>query len=320
MAKLRVLADAPSAAGRAQKRGKLFEALMSDVLRRLGYRVDRIPSTNYSGMEIDIEGTHLATGLPLYAECKCSDSEVDSPKFQAFYGKYMSRWMRENRAHGLFLVIPGINPHAKGFYRDNCDDNSQITLSLYEEDRILETIRDAGTIAADTTFSAAVPLDIGTAGERLVLYTQNGLFVAQFIIPPGSAIPSHFTLFSAEGKPIIDPASVEQITDLEAELKGFTFVPLESTARTHKEDSTTLPETIVEVKGSSTCFEFQFPASPEHFVGRKKFWERLTRLLRKFWMAGRPHGGCYWRRIPAGGKAHLSSRVRNVYVPPVTTA
>lgn len=90
---------------------------MADVLRHLGYRIDRIPSTNYAGMEIDIEGTHIATGLPLYAECKCYDSEVDSPRVQAFFGKYMTLWLENSRAHGLFIAIPGINPHAKGFYQ-----------------------------------------------------------------------------------------------------------------------------------------------------------------------------------------------------------
>lgn len=105
MAKLRILADAPTQAARNQKRGKLFEALMTDVLRRFGYRIDRTPSTNYAGMEIDVEGTHGVTGQPLHAECKCYESEIDSPKLQAFFGKFMTRWLKDRRAHGLFIAI-----------------------------------------------------------------------------------------------------------------------------------------------------------------------------------------------------------------------
>jgi hypothetical protein len=67
-------------------------------------------------MEIDVEGVHLITGHSLYAECKCYESEVDSSKLQAFFGKFMTRWLKDKRAHGLFIAIPGINSHAKGFH------------------------------------------------------------------------------------------------------------------------------------------------------------------------------------------------------------
>ena len=91
---------------------------MAKVLRHYGYSIDTIPSVNYAGMEIDIEGKHIITSTPLYAECKCFENEIDSARLQAFFGKYMNRWLKDNRCQGLFIALPGLNSHAKGFYNE----------------------------------------------------------------------------------------------------------------------------------------------------------------------------------------------------------
>ncbi|AZR74312.1 hypothetical protein BBF96_13480 [Anoxybacter fermentans] len=61
MGKLKILASGDSPQAQAQARGKLFEKLMAEVLRQLGYEIDRIPNINYAGMEIDIEGKSTTT-------------------------------------------------------------------------------------------------------------------------------------------------------------------------------------------------------------------------------------------------------------------
>ena len=97
MGRLKILASGNSPQAQAQARGKLFEKLMADVLRHYGYSIARIPSVNYAGMEIDIDGKAIATGIPHYAECKCYKTEVDSPKLQGFFGKYMAQWLKDRR-------------------------------------------------------------------------------------------------------------------------------------------------------------------------------------------------------------------------------
>src|SRR3989338_1096988 len=95
MGKLKILSDADSSQKQNQQRGKLFEDLMSKVLRNYGYQIDSISNVNYAG------------------------NEIDCPKMQAFYGKYMSKWRKDSKATGIFIAIPGLNSHAKGFYNES---------------------------------------------------------------------------------------------------------------------------------------------------------------------------------------------------------
>lgn len=281
MAKLRILADGATTAARNQKRGKLFEVLMADVLRRFGYRVDQISSVNYAGMEIDIEGAHIVSGQPLYSECKCYESEVDSPKLQAFFGKFMTRWLKDKKAQGLFIAIPGINSHARGFYNENCASNRDFTFSLIEEQAVLDALVQSGKLAELHAFAQAVPATRGTPGEWNVLVTESGIVVVQWVIPPGGIIPSHITLFDAKANPIIEQDSIDRILALETELSSYELLILGGPQPLVPSNSAEVEEMIVEVKGGSQCFEFQFPAAPEHFVGRSEVLKEVVDLASK---------------------------------------
>lgn len=281
MPKLRILAASPTTAARNQKRGKLFEALMSDVLAHYGYRIDRIPNTNYGGMEIDIEGFHKIGDQPIYAECKCYESEVDSAKLQAFFGKFMSRWLKNPRSQGLFIAIPGINSHAKAFYRENCAANTQFTLRLLEEDLILDALVCSGRVAPTNTFSKAIPSSYGSPGEWNILVTEHGIVIIQWIIPTGSLVPTHIVLLDAKGSPITDRATIEKILELDHELKSHELILLGDSQLIVPTRSSELDETVVEVKGGTECFEFQFPAAPEHFVGRTEVIDEVNELASK---------------------------------------
>jgi len=82
---------------------------------------------------------------------------------QAFCGKYITLWLRDKRSHGLFIALPDINSHAKGFYRQNFESNDQTTLKLMEEGAVLEAIYDAGLVVRPETISAGV--GFGRPGE-----------------------------------------------------------------------------------------------------------------------------------------------------------
>jgi DNA polymerase III delta prime subunit len=256
----------------------LFEELMADVLRSHGYSIDRIPNVNYAVMEIDIDGRQTITGLPLYAECKCYETEVDSPKLQAFYGKYTARWFKDKRCHGLFIALPGVNSHAKGFYRENCEGNEQIVMRLLEEEQVLDAIYRSGKVVQPGRIASLVNPNVGSAGDRLLFFTDRSYFWIQYLIPQGGSIPKSVLIADATGRQITEKSTIDYLVSLYPELQDFPPVIAETLPISLGRGPTRESEEIVEVRGSSACFEYQFPASPQFFVGREEVLSEVEEL------------------------------------------
>ena len=228
MGRLKILAGGKSRQAQAQARGKLFETLMAEVLRHYGYSIDDIPNTNYAGMEIDIEGKHIATAVPLYAECKCYENDVDSPKLQIFFSKYMTRWFMDKRCHGIFIALPDINSHAKGFYKDNIEDNAELSFSIFKEKEVLDAIIDTPDVVSPEVISKSIPNEVGKPGDWLLLYTDKGLFWLQYVIPPGEGIANSVAMFDTAGNPLSDGVTIDYLKRLWPELEDFTLITFEN--------------------------------------------------------------------------------------------
>ena len=279
MGRLKILANGDSPQARAQARGDLFQELMALVLNHHGYEVQGNPNVNYAGMEIDIDGRAALTGVPIYAECKCHETDISSPRLQEFFGKYMTRWLKNKQSQGLFVALPGINSHAKGFYLEHCQDNSEFALRLLEEPEVLNAMHGSGMLAGPDSFSKAIDQELGTPGDSLVLYTDQGCYWVQFVIPPGSGIASAIAVLDALGNPITSGETLDYLSLLYPELRDFENLVLQDDMGTRDSLADKDTDQIVEVRGSSACFEYQFPASPEYFVGRETVLEGLDSFV-----------------------------------------
>jgi Restriction endonuclease len=277
--RLKILASGKSTQAAANNRGKLFERLMADVLKQRGYEITDVVSRNYAGMEIDIEGKNITTGEPIYGECKYYSTPIDSPQIQAFAGKYAVRWKKDNHCAGLFIAIPSLNSHAMAFYQENFANDSKMILRVWQQSDVYSAIVESGLVVSTEVLQANVPEDWGKCGDRDLLYVEEGLFWVQYIIPKESAFPSHIAFFNSTGSLITDQVTIDYFTELDTELADFetiTFRPSSSNRLTVIQEIT---ESIVEVRGSSDWFEYQFPASPEFFVGRQNVLEDVDSFV-----------------------------------------
>lgn len=270
MMSLKIIADGKTDAAKANARGKLFEKVTAATLRYHGYDIDRHQSNVvHAGMEIDVEGKSRITGIPMYAECKCYSSNIDCEKLQTFFGKYMTRWFLNKKSQGLFLAIPGINSSAMGFYKENCESNSAITLRLLQEPEVLDALINGQTIVNPAVFQGKVSLDGGTPGDQVLVCSDKGSFWIQYIVPPGAGVASQVQVFDALGNTISDQGTVAYLSELLPELRQFQMIKLPpEISSTYKVGGDAIDE-VVQLRGSSSCFEYQFPAAPEFFVGRE---------------------------------------------------
>lgn len=271
MSALRILATGPSNQARANARGKLFEKIIAKVLRSQGYEIDRRTiNVSHAGMEIDIEGRSRITQNPLYAECKCYSTDVTSEKLQTFFGKYMTRWLQNSRSEGLFVALPGINSNALGFYKDNCAGSRRISVGLMQQPEVIDALVSGRIVASPDALEATLDLlAVGTPGDRTLLCTDRGNFWLQYVVPSGSGVATMVQFFDSLGHPIADAETIEYIQQLFPEVSTFEIIQQQSgAASTRSALAVESPEAVVEVRGSSSCFEYQFPASPAFFIGR----------------------------------------------------
>ncbi len=302
MGRLKILAAGSSPEARAQARVKLFDAMMSQVLHHYGYRIHRILGEDSTAMGMEVEGKHRATGLPCYAECKFSETRITAPEFQAFYGRFMTRWHKDKNCRGLFIALPGINSAAHGFYREHIAGNSEAATRLYEEDDVINAVSNIPGVVGPEVCARGVAREMGKLGNCSLLCTDKGLFWAQYITSLGKETQDRVALFDTRGSPVSDPSFLDYLTQLYPELDSFENIAVAGRAAFQPglfQDA----EEIVEVRGGSEFFEYQLPASPEHWVGEKPLLERTDSFLLKVMNKETNHRGIVFEAQSGWGKS-----------------
>jgi len=264
-----------------QKKGHLFEKLIKLILNKKGFKIDNIPNTNYAGMEIDIDGTSEITKTPFYAECKCYEKYIIAPKLQKFFGNYMAKWLQNNKSIGIFVAIPGLNSHAKGFYKEYLENKPEISLTLFEKEHVLEILYNTIELVNPSIISNSIDIKYGTPGDWILVFTEKGFFWIQFIIPPGQITASKYLIFRADGEIITNDQDIEYLIDLYPEIGNFERIKTsDSSSKVISKDK--YVEQIVEVQKSSAPFEYHYPASPDYFIGRVQAIKKIMSLIDVF--------------------------------------
>lgn len=253
---------------------ELFEAMITEILNKDGYHVGRLRQADLRLTELDIDGQHVETGFPFYAVCRHSESSISARDLQAFFGRYMIRWHKDNRCHGLFIVLPGLDEAAGIFYREYIWNNEHFTTCLYEENDILKAIAEMPEHVGPGQLVRRLPRDEGKIGESMLFYTERGVFWVWFITSYGKNAPDKIALFDGKGVPISDRSVIAFLVKLYPALSDLDVISKDKAVLLQPG---LFPDTdpVVEVSGSAKCFEYQSPASPKHFVGRKSSFDIL---------------------------------------------
>lgn len=101
------------------------------------------------------------------------------------------------------------------------------------------------------------------------------------MIPAGSGIVKNVALFDARGVPISEKSTIDYLSGEFPEICEFEVIRFaQSTSFIPHEKKAEIDE-IVEVRGSSSCFEYQFPAAPQYFIGRGDVLQEVNAFVDK---------------------------------------
>ncbi len=263
-----VLADGATDQAAANARGHLFEEFVVQLLGTQGYSPPRRENLNVTaeGVELDVVANHAVTGHRLICECKAYSSNVATPSLTSFLGKLSLVQADDPSCRGLFIALPRLTPEAK-----EKADRAEEKLDGF---RHLGSY-DVCSLLADAKLLPSVENGPALQADPMLLITKHGLALAARELDPETRRAARIVVWN-RAKVVPHPVLVL----VERALADGLPVASMGAASNVLPVQTASPQPVVEVQGSSSDFEYQFPAAPAFFVGRKRVSQELTKSIR----------------------------------------
>lgn len=265
-AQVLVLADEDSAGGR----GGLFERFIAKLLsEQYGFEAPTTRNLNVTseGIELDVVAKHRLTGGTALAECKAYSRNVAAAELTNFYGKLTIERFADKAAFGVLCALPRLTADGQEKARSiEANDNNFRYLSA--EDLAAAMLQ--GGLISDP------PTAVGETSDRAVIISEHGVYAACIVLDDSQRTPVRVAAWASEG-PI--PAKVLELLAASDYAAGMAVhdagVELPASLQTRAQT----PVLLTRVAGSTSDFEYQLPASPRYFVGRRPVVQRLDESL-----------------------------------------
>jgi hypothetical protein len=256
-----VVAEGDTEGARNYARGHIFEVFAGRLFNAFGYQDASWRNRNVTsnGIELDLKVSHKLSMKPAIVECKAYSSAIKIGPLTQFYGKFSALRRREPDLHAFMVVAPRLTAEANEFYEsirvDDPDfralDANDIHESLVERQVIQPFVDDNYTdttiiVSEHGVYSAAIELGEGARAARVVVRATGNLAVPDVVLDL-----TRETEF-ARGL---------EVADWRAAASSGTSLT--------RDASPEVEDFIAVVAGSSNNFEYQLPASPRFFVGRR---------------------------------------------------
>jgi hypothetical protein len=264
-----VLANGDSSAAIANARGHLFEVFVAKLLHAYGYEDPTASNVTVSsnGIEVDVvTKTRLDDRLAM-AECKAYARPVAAKELTNFYGKVMLERYTTPDVLGLMMVIPSLTSDGQETAKTIARADQRF--KYMDVESITELLKKARLISE-------LPISLPLTSDFAVVVTEHGIYSAVLELDAHTRVPVRAAVWAAVGTvpaPVLDLISDSEYSQgLEV---WDARTPNDGTKA--KEDSTD-HVVLATVKPSHSDFQYQLPAGPKYFVGRKN----LLATLRSF--------------------------------------
>ena len=240
-------------------KGILFESLLNEYLKNLGYSVEL--RKKHNSLEYDIEGIDRATDRKIVGEAKAFDKNIAGQILSAFVGKLMPLGISEKKINGLFLATSPLTAEADEYYRSisnfgiKCITGQELFNSLIEIIKLpkIETL-------CENLITDEIELQ-----STFLLKTNSGIFIVLVTGTIESVAPTFFTLFNSKGIIITDEKYLNELSENVKELSSLKPLIKPQTKTEIKNEKRIIPSGLV--VGTSWT-DYRLPAGPSFYVGR----------------------------------------------------
>lgn len=265
-----VLVLPPSSTNKAK--GELFERFIANLLaNQFGFEEPQTQNLNVTsdGIELDVKAKHKLTRGTAIAECKAFSRNVRAAELTNFYGKLIIERFEDPQAFGLMCALPRLTPEGDEKAQEiTRNDNNFQYLS---GNAIAAALKQAGLIVQQ-------PPSTADTSDFTVVITESGVFAAAIVLDPVERTPLNVGMWSSEGEV---PNSVIELMRASEYSTGLSVLDVGGGGPPPVSSLTPQTENVLlaQVAGSTSDFEYQLPASPKYFVGRRIAVDRLRGFL-----------------------------------------
>ncbi|MDX3575507.1 restriction endonuclease [Streptomyces sp. FL07-04A] len=261
-----VLADGETQAAISNKKGHLFEVFIVNLLHEYGYAEPEKAKRNVTadGIELDIVTRSKLTNDPVIVECKAYTSNVKAQACTSFLGKLQLAKYDDPNTKGYLFVLPRLVAEGEEVAKKATENDTNF--HYLDTTKTVELLRERRVIRA-------VPGEIHAQllSDPAVLVSEFGVFSCVKSLDPQTHRSEKVYVWGKESGHEV-PSPLLELLAADSYAAGLSVAIVgrgSAITPSLKELEESSPPVIVSVRGSSSDFEYQFPASPKFFVGRK---------------------------------------------------
>lgn len=275
--------------GNSNTKGHLFETLMAIVMHSLGYDQPTTQHLNVKsdGVELDIAMRHEMNQSHAIAECKAYSTNIPASMVSGFYGKLAVQRFSDPNVDGFFFALPRLTSDADTFVSQVKSKDSRF--QVFTATTIFDLLESRGLITPVSGFEFSDPA---------VIIHKSGIYAAAIQLDDTRSA-ARIRVSTSTGSV---PQDVLELLAANAYARGLEVARLDEYNPT---SGTSVPDhpLILEVKGSSSDFEYQLPASPKYFVGRSAAVKQVAEHITT-------HGGPFVLNAQSGwGKSSMALKI-----------
>jgi len=262
---------------RSNEKGKLFEELMVQLLKKMGWKVTskdrRIIS---AGIEIDIKATNKTyADQELIAQCKAYRNPIERSILSDFWGQIepeIAKAKNEKlQLRSLFFSTSELNGSAKGYYKDSFLDfpARRNLLKVYSNDELIELLEQNDFFPIKKIqIGDALPEDFKKfqTGEKRLLYTSQGFFWLLTLNCIESFSPVGYLILGEKGNLLSLKTDHPLLSVIKQEFHDIKDLPCLNTTTT----DISVKCSITPISMSKSFFDYKYPSNPKFFIGREE--------------------------------------------------